>query len=158
MKNVRHAYEPEQLTLKAGSLYTVHGRVHRLLASVAQTVLISDVASHHFFLIQHPDGRIGPPSIDQFDELIASGAVAPLTDEPIDKVGQARMDTELGMLEAAKVRNGSKSIWLFLNAVWTEDLRRQFGPFDDPATIRRWRTERRKAAKAAEAMVRSDAD
>jgi len=67
------------------------------------------------------------------------------------------MEVIIGILKAAKVRNGEKAIWLHLNAVWNDDLLRKYGPFDDPATIRRWRTAHRKAAKAADRMERSDA-
>lgn len=143
---------------RIGELYTIHRRLHRLLAIIVNGLLLIDVASHHLHLVQHPGGGIGLPTLDDVREMLTAGVmelVEPVPEVP-DEMG--RMETEIELLDAAKVRNGTKAIWLFLHGAWTEELRQRYGPFDDPATIRRWRTERRKAARAAEAMVRSDAD
>ncbi len=153
----RHQLAPDGSDVQSANLWMVHGRPHRHLATVAKAVLLSDVATHHLYLVQHPDGRIGPPDADQVDRMIDAGQIAPIEDVRRDDGGVERMEVELALLNGAGVRNGEKSIWLHLNAVWGEDLRRRYGDFDDPATIRRWRTAHRKAAKASERQERSDA-
>lgn len=141
--------------LRCGGLYTIHRRMHRLLATVSNGFLLADVASHHLHLVQHPGGEVGLPTASDVRDMLATGVMAPVDPAPAgdDEIG--RMEAEIALLDGAKVRNGEKSIWLHLSAVWSEDLLRRFGPFDDPATIRRWRTTRRNAAKATR---RVDAD
>jgi hypothetical protein len=153
----RHQLSPDGSDVQSEDLFAVYGRPHRRLATVALAVILSDVATHHIYLIQHPDGRIGPPDSEQFDRMIDAGHITRIENIPQDDCGVARMEIELALLDGAGVRNGEKAIWLHLNAVWGEDLRRRYGPFDDPATIRRWRTAHRKAAKTARRMERSDA-
>ncbi len=154
---VRHPLYPDGSDVQPEDLFAVNGRPHRRLAVVALAVILSDVVTHHIYLIQHPDGRIGPPDSEQFDRMIDAGQITRIGPPPRDDDGVERMRVELAILDAAGVRNGEKAIWLHLDAVWGEDLRRRYGDFDDPATIRRWRTTHRKAAKAAERMERSDA-
>lgn len=153
----RHHLAPGGSDVQSADLWMVHGRPHRHLATVAKAVLLSDVASHHLYLVQHPDGRIGPPDTDQVDRMIDAGQIARIDDLTRDDTGVERMGIELSLLDGAGVRNGEKSIAIFLHAVWDEDLRRRYGDHDEPATIRRWRTAQRKALKAAERTERPDA-
>ena len=150
-------YQPDlpESEFRDGGLYTIHRRLHRLLGTIVNGVLLIDVSSHHLHLVQHPDGGIGIPSLDDARRMLATGMMEAV--DPVlaaDEMG--RMEAEIALLDGARVKNGDKAIWLHLSAVWTEDLRRRYGPFDDPATIRRWRTARCKAAKAAETMVNTD--
>jgi hypothetical protein len=143
--------------LATDGLYTIHRRMHRLLATVADRAMIIDAANHHVHLMQQPDGSIGLPTLEQVREMLASGVMRPIHSNSASGTVQERRRILLDMMDAAGIRNGVKSIAIFLHAVWDEDLRRRYGDHDEPATIRKWRTARRKALKAIERMERSDA-
>ncbi len=119
--------------------------------------MIIDAANHHVHLMQQPDGSIGLPTLEQVREMLASGVM-----RPIDLTSASGTDDErrlilMDMMDAAGIRNGEKAIAIFLHAVWDEDLRQRYGNHDDPATIRKWRTARRKALKSIDRMERPDA-
>lgn len=138
------------LSLVLNALYLVHGRAHRLLTMNASGVILIDVDTHHIYMVGQEGGAIGLPPPSHVERMFAAGEIInferglPAPDEI------ARMDFEITLLEEAKVRNGEKAIWLHLSSVWTDELRRRFGEFDEPSTIRRWRTARRNAAKLRE--------
>lgn len=138
-------------------LYTIHRRMHRLLAMVGDTVILIDIADHRFHLVQREDGAISLPSVGKVREMLETGAMRPVDPNPTGKADTRRLNAEFGLLEAAGVPNGEKAIAIFMHAVWDDDLRQQYGDHDEPATIRKWRTARRKALKSAGLKDRSDA-
>ncbi len=151
MANVQYHPADRESSLRANALYRLHGRVHRLLSATSLAVILADVDTHHIYMVETDGGTIGAPSKSHVDRMFDTGEISavhtrPVFGQPIVPDAIARMDAELELLDAARVRNGEKAIWLHLSAVWKDDLRRRFGEFDDPSTIRRWRTARRKAA------------
>ena len=145
------------IDLVPDGLYTIHRRMHRLLGRVGDRVMLIDVADHRFHLVQQEDGTIGLPSIGKVRRMLATDEMRRVDPIPAANVDIERLDAEVGLLEAAGVRNGEKAIAIFMHAVWDDDLRRRFGDHDEPATIRKWRTARRKALKEAGQQDRSDA-
>ena len=132
----------------SGSLIDIDTARHRLLAIWSDRVILTDVRTHHTFLCQQPDGSIQLPTVDLVIKMIERGDAKPVSrDEGEETSPSARMRRQLEMLDAANVRQGDKAIWLFLAKAWTPDLVEQFGPFDDPWRIRRWRAELRRAAR-----------
>jgi hypothetical protein len=129
----------------AGRLHRIHGRIHRHMGTLPTGVLMIDVISDRIFIEMDEHGRIALPTPDRVEAMVAAGEITDVLDDAADDPTLPRMAFELDMLDAAGVANGEKSIWLHLSAVWDADLRRRFGDFDDPSTIRRWRTSRAKA-------------
>lgn len=128
-------------------LYQVHGCVHRVLATIDAGVILSDVSSHRIFLVQRDDGSIGIPPRERIERMLASGEMSAIETSSVPSDAVARMNAQITLLDEADVSNGVKAIWLHLSAAWSEDMRSRYGPFDDPSTIRRWRTIRRKTSK-----------
>jgi hypothetical protein len=131
------------MDFNCGKLVILQGRAYVVLATVATDppeTLVVDVRSGHPVLSPR-GGGIGLPSVDGV--ALLSGAASDEAAADIDFATE-RMRIELDLLDRAGVRNGTKAIWLWLAANWSEDLRRRFGDFDDPATIKRWRTELRR--------------
>lgn len=131
------------MDFNCGKLVILQGRAYVVLATVPTNppeTLVVDVRSGHPVLSPR-GGGIGLPSADGV-ALLAGAA----PDEVAADIASAteRMRVELEMLDAAGVRNGSKAIWFWLDANWSDDLRMRFGDFDDPATIKRWRTAQRR--------------
>lgn len=135
------------MTETAKEIVILHGRPFVVLCTVdteTGETLIVDARSGHPALSMHADGRIALPgksSLEAVARTCGSDAASGNHD-----VATERMRVELDLLDAAQVRNGTKAIWLWLNANWTDDLRSRFGDFDDAATIKRWRTAMRRAA------------
>lgn len=133
------------MTDAAPEIVILHGRPFIVVATVhtdREEKLVVDARSGHPVLSMRRDGRTGIPSAAALSAIDAASTDLP--NVRTESVVDARMRLELEMLDAAEVRNGTKAIWLWLNANWTDDLRTRLGDFDDPATIKRWRTELRR--------------
>lgn len=131
--------------LPNGSLIAIDGVEHLVLAALGDLLMLVSVVSHHVYLVQDPAGCIMLPDRRRIADFLASGRAE--IPRPVARTARAdleRMRTELTMLDAARVPNGAKAIAIHLHRSWTPDLVARFGPHDDPATIRRWRTQGRR--------------
>lgn len=106
--------------------------------------LVIDAGSGFPLLARHVGGTIGLPQIEALRSLSPPDAMAAVDAAAI---ARERMEAELQILEASRVPNGTKAIAIHLHANWTPELRARLGDFDDPASIKRWRTAVRRAAK-----------
>lgn len=138
---------PKEGLPRSGSLIDVSSVRHRLLGTCAHRVILTDLRTHHPWLIQDADGSIQLPTIDRVLQMLQGGEAKRVADGGSDPSPTARMLVQIEMLDAANVRQGDKAIWLFFAKAWTPDLVQRFGPFDDPWRIRRWRADLRRAAK-----------
>ena len=133
------------MTETTQEIVILHGRPFVVLCTVdveTGETLIVDARSGHPALSMHADGRVTLPgrrSLEAAAQTCDDDAASGHSD-----VATERMRVELDLLDAAHVRNGTKAIWLWLNANWSDDLRFRFGDFDDAATIKRWRTQLRR--------------
>ena len=159
MKTPRHSDDAGPTfasELPNGSLIAIDGVEHLVLAALGDLLMLVSVVSHHVYLVQDDAGCIMLPDRRRIGELLASGrAEIPAPAERTTGADLERLRTELTMLDAAGVPNGVKAIAIHLHRSWTPDLIARFGPHDEPATIRRWRTEARRPV-AAEASRGAD--
>lgn len=153
----RGADDPAITSIDAGTLLRMLGSLHRVLALLDGRVLLMDVRSHHAFLIQEDDGSLQLPRIALVEEMVRSGKATPAGHGDPDPSSSQRMRTQIAMLDAAEVPQGEKSIFIHLATHWTQDLEARFGPFDDAAKIRRWRTALRRAARRPGKSLPADA-
>lgn len=135
------------VALRPGALVYMHSSRHRLLAVLDGRALLTDVRTHHPWLVQDEDGSLQLPPCERVLEMMRTGeasyaeAVGPGF-SPTEK-----LKFEIDLLDEHGVRQGDKSIWQFLARAWTPDLVDRFGPHDDPWRIRRWRAALRKAGE-----------
>jgi len=130
-----------------GASINIRAVGYRLLAYVGGRALLTGVMNHHPWLEQDEDGSLQLPKDTRLLDMLRSGEA-----RLAKRVEPAFTHTEklkftIDLLDANRVRQGEKAIWLFLAEAWTPDLLDRFGPYDDPWRIRRWRADLRKAAK-----------
>jgi hypothetical protein len=131
-------------TLGAGSLLSLHGRLHRIVFEFNGYLLIVDVASPGIYLVENSEGLVGLPHRDDLATLFAKGQALPAPSGD----SAERMRVELALLDAAGVRNGTKAIAIWLDRNWTADLRCRFGDHDNAATLKRWRSQQRRDGRS----------
>ncbi len=136
-----------------GTIFKIWNQPLRLVGIAKDRLVIAHASSPFgLFLVPDLDGTPGLMTVSYFTELSRSGQVEvekPSNARPqkaTDPVRLAaeRLRTECDMLDAAGVRNGSKSIDMFIHANWTADLRSRYGEPDNCHTIRRWRSKRKR--------------
>lgn len=130
-----------------GALIDIHGVRYRLLAYVNDRVLLTNAANHNPWLVQEADGSIQLPMETRLSEMLSTGVARGVEVVGPDFTPTEKLRYEIDLLDANDVRQGDKSIWVFLVKAWTPDLVDRFGPHDDPWRIRRWRAALRKAAE-----------
>jgi hypothetical protein len=64
----------------------------------------------------------------------------------IDSEAERRIAAHCELLDQLNVSNGVKAIAIALHQHWSDDLRERFGEAAKPATVKRWRLQRRRAA------------
>ena len=128
-----------------GALVDIHSVRHRLLAFVGRRALLTDLRTHHVWLIADASGILQLPTKARLLDMLRSGQA-----QLIESIGPTftpteKLQFEIDLLDAHGVRQGDKAIWRFLAQHWTPDLVARFGPHDDPWRIRRWRADLRNA-------------
>lgn len=83
------------------------------------------------------------------EEATASFHVRPEGSDERDETNSARaaidrVSAHCDLLDALGIANGTKAIAIALHSEWTDALRARFGDTANPATVKRWRTIRRR--------------
>ncbi|HEX8226019.1 MAG TPA: Mu transposase C-terminal domain-containing protein [Allosphingosinicella sp.] len=137
---------------------TVSGRVHLMHGVTGAT-----------FLVPGPDGTLGLPTREDYDELLRTGQI--IIREPTSLIEARRIAREADwtgedceeltpkcrkmlaqcrLLDDNGIPNGSKAIATALTTHWSEELQAKFGDHDNAHTIKRWRSDRGKVGDRTE--------
>lgn len=130
-----------------GALIDIHSVRHRLLGYVDRRALLTDIRTHHPWLIAEADNGLQLPSKTRLRAMLRSGEARRAECVWPDITPTEKLRYEIDLLDAHDVRQGDKAIWQFLTKAWTPDLVDRFGEHDDPWRIRRWRADLRKAGE-----------
>ncbi len=142
------------------SVVVIDGVTYKPQSPLAGRLIFMD-SSGAFFVTPDENGVVGPPTEDQWEELLLAGRavvttatsgdparlLAETSQETIAQVRQVdsgvdKMLAQVEMLDEAGVPQGDKAIEAHLAKHWTGELADKFGPYTPARTIRRYRAKR----------------
>lgn len=99
------------------------------------------------------DGGIGLPTVEAWLRLVEAHRaelLGPGTGDVGDRPGDeaAKINFQCDLLDAHCVKNGFKSVSIWLHRNWSADLVARWGEHSNPHTLRRWRARRNSARSA----------
>ncbi len=158
-----------------GTIIAIDGAPHqRPTYLVPGRLVMTNCHTGQPFLIPDGAGGTAYPTDDDFDQLlidgrlkivfpenvVASRALAAKAEWDMDDLraidpGLPKTMKQVELLDENGIKNGVKAITEGLSRLWTAELEAEYGPHDNPATIRRWRAERGEPGdRPAHLMVR----
>jgi hypothetical protein len=92
-------------------------------------------------------GRTGPDPLNARQGIKIDCRIVPVEAAPqhAGSDEEERIRAHCDLLDARGIHNGTKAIAIALHAYWTDDHRKLFGNYANPATVKRWRSQRRLA-------------